>query len=279
MLVAIVTGMLLFSVANAAGQQALTSPPSVPAGLGQLLSRPLPGTPERVDADAARALEAALCGFTGVASARVIIARTPSDGSDDHAVTPRRLVAIQLGIADDFSPTPAWVEGLVTFVLRSLPDLDAADLTIIDADAAVLYEGGHARVSSPAPQASSQGRAMVTSLTRAHRLVAACVVGGVLMMLVLVIGRRRLRVERTPAPALGPLAFLEELSVEQLRRVLAGERPELIALVAAQLAPRAARRVREAAGLPLAPLERPELVTPEVVATVARALREKLVRP
>lgn len=164
-LIVILTGMLLCSALGATGQE-LTATPPARTGLGELLSRPLPGTLERADDDAARALQGALAGFAGVASAHVIISRAATE--DEDAAPPPRRVALQLGLRDGFSPTPAWTEGLAAFVLRAVPDLDAAQLTIVDADATVLYESGRSCLVAPPPEASEPARAAAAAVTTAR---------------------------------------------------------------------------------------------------------------
>lgn len=276
MLVVIVAGMLLCPALGAAGQY--ESMPAQPShvGLADLLCRPLPGTLERADADAARSLGTALADFDGIAAAHVIITRAPVD--DDAAPPPRR-AALQLALRDGFVPTGAWTEGLAAFVLRAVPDLAPADLTIVDAAATVLYEAGQTRVTPPTPGPAAPEHRRAAIVTAAQWLPAAAILGCALVMAVLVIGRRRPRRESAPEPAPGPLSFLQDLSDEDLRRLLAGERPELVALVAAQVGPTTAARVRESAGLPGGMDEAVGRVDPEVLCAVARALHGKLVGP
>lgn len=274
MLIVILTGMLLCSALGATGQE-LTATPPARTGLGELLSRPLPGTLERADDDAARALQGALAGFAGVASAHVIISRAATE--DEDAAPPPRRVALQLGLRDGFSPTPAWTEGLAAFVLRAVPDLDAAQLTIVDAGATVLYESGRSCLVAPPPEASEPARAAAATVTTARWLPAAAVLGCALVIAALVIGRRRPPPEPLPETPPGPLAFVADLSDDDLRRLLADERPELVGLVLAQVPPGSEERVRAAAGLSGAAAGRVDQVSPEVLSAVARALRGKLV--
>lgn len=101
--------------------------------------------------------------------------------------------------------------------------------------------------------------------------------GCALVIAALVIGRRRPPLEPLPETPPGPLAFVADLSDDDLRRLLADERPELVGLVLAQVPPGSEERVRAASGLSGAAAGRVDQVSPEVLGAVARALRGKLV--
>lgn len=265
----VVVAALLLSAGTGLAQDAHLSA-GAGGGFSDLLSRPLPGTPERADADAARALDEALTAFTGVTAATVIVTRATDTPSAD------RRAAVQLTLADDCAPTPAWVEGIASFATQALPHLAPDQLTIVTADGAVLYARGSA-VVVPAPEPGRRARGALAG--RPGTLLAAAAAGCALVVAaVLVIGRRR---EPRPAiaeaqPEPGPFAFIAEVSDDELRRALAGERPEVLGLVARAVDEAQAERVRasadgEAASLATGAAE------PEVVAAVAAALRRKLV--
>jgi len=261
---------LLLSATTGLAQDAYLSAGAGGRGFTDLLSRPLPGTPERADADAARALEDALADFTGVTAAHVIITRA-------GVTSASRRAAVHLTLADDHPPTPAWVEGIAAFATQAVPELAPEHMTIVAADGAVLYAGGSAVLAAPPRPARRAGRVLAG---RAAALVAAALGGCALVVAaVLAVGRRR---ERRPAGAgaerePGPFAFVTELSDEELGRVLADERPEVLALVAGAVEQAQADRVRVVAAECDVPSVSVEAADAEVLAAVAAALRGKLV--
>jgi len=269
----VVVVALLLSAGTGLAQNAYLSAGAGGHGFTDLLSRPLPGTPERADADAARALEAALADFSGVTAAHVIITRA----TDADALAARRRAAVHLTVVDEHTPTPAWVEGIAAFVTEAVPDLAPEHLTIVAADGTVFYARGSA-APAVSPPAGRTGGALVGW---AAAPVAAALGGCALVVAaVLAIGRRReppralADAEREP----GPFAFLTELSDEELRLVLADERPEVLGLVAGAVEQAQADRVRAAAARDV-PSVSPEAADAEVVAALAAALRGKLVSP
>ncbi len=267
----VVAVALLLSAGTGLAQDGHLSAGAGGRGFAQLLSRPLPGTPERADADAARALEDALTGFTAVINARVIVTRAP----DADVASPSRRAAIQLTLADHCTLTPAWVAGVASFATQALPSLAPDQLTIVTADGAVLYAHGSPAIAlEPEPR---EGGGSVPP-GRAGMLPAAAAAACALVVVLLVIGRWRQGAPdiAEPEPEEGPFAFLERLSDDDLRHLLMDERPEVVGLVAHAVADEQAGRVRNVLGAePVAPVA--AVAEPEVVAAVAAALRRKLV--
>ncbi|MGI5818241.1 MAG: hypothetical protein ACOX9R_09095 [Armatimonadota bacterium] len=239
-------------------------------GLGGLLSAPLPGTRARDDAQLAASLERALVGFDGVERATVIISRSP------EAVASSLHVALQLTLAPDFAPTPAWVETLCGFVLRIIPHLDRGGLTIVESTGRTLYDAGDTRLP-PAPTPAI-GVIDETFHFEPWWLWAAAGAGFTLVIAGAAVQRFA---RRDPAPEAvvatpGPLDFLEAVPVEHVAGVLADERREVVGAVLA-LAPEpvaAALRdqMAERPGVPIAP-EHPD---PRMTAALATALRGRL---
>ncbi|MGD9498215.1 MAG: hypothetical protein AB7Y46_18085, partial [Armatimonadota bacterium] len=243
------------------------------AGLTELLSRPLPGTPERADADIARALERALGGFLGVDGASVIVSRA---GGESRAA---RHAAVQLQLSEGCRPTATWIEGIAAFIHQALPDLDPAQLTVVDTTGRPLYAHGGpcvtaslpaGRVPSDAAPIPARNSAALSALLLVAAFGAAAAVA-----ILLIAARRRARAAQPPRVEPGPFSFLEALEDAQLRRALAGERLEVLAVVVAGLTPAQAARVRELTAV--RGQGRVEAVDAEVIHAVAEALRAKLV--
>ncbi len=256
-----------FSASGSAGGAFTRSPG---AGLSDLLSGPLPGTQAREDADLSARLERALLGFDGVEAVSVIVAR-PSDAPD---APPH--VAVQLKLVAEFTPTPAWLNTVRVFSLRTIPHLDPSSLTIVDSRGQTLSEAGESRL--PPMVAPEVGVVDETFRFDPWWLLAAAGAGFVLVIGGVAVQRslRRNHGSDSEVEAAGPLDFLREAPEERVASVLAGERPEVIAAVIA-LAPsatarRLARRYEVPADLP----HLSEPPDPALVAALARTLRERL---
>ncbi|MEA3402460.1 MAG: hypothetical protein U9R79_14580 [Armatimonadota bacterium] len=260
--------VMLAAVANA---QEMPTAGSA-GGLGEILGRPLPGTPAREDADAAQRLEAALRGFQGVGGAHVIISRSADSDTD----APVRRAAVQLSLTPEHEPSARWVDGLSAFILAAVPHLQAGELTIVDAAGRTLYSrGSPARfMTAPAPPpAASAGPFPFAGLSPWIILAAALVCAAGLAFVLL--RGARVRPPEEPQRTPSEFAFLTSLPDERLRAVLGDERPELLAMVLAQVDRRDAQRMREVLELPspIAPAAEPD---PDVVSAVAEALRRKV---
>ncbi|MGC9320450.1 MAG: hypothetical protein ACP5KN_20620 [Armatimonadota bacterium] len=243
-----------------------------PGGLGEILGRPLPGTPAREDEDAARHLERALAAFEGVQSAHVIISRSPSSEANARV----RRAAVQLGLTPEHRPSHRWVDGLSAFILAAVPHLQARELTIVDATGRTLFaRGSPARfMTAPASPAPDSTQPSPPAGLSPWTIVAVALVCAGAVAVVLLRGVR-LRPPQEPQPTASEFAFLTSLSDDGLRTALRGERPEVVAMVLKQVGPRDAQRMRGVLELPsmTAPAAEPD---PEVVSAVAEALHRKV---
>jgi len=271
----VVVAALLLLVAPGSAQDSPLVSGWSGSSLGDLLSRPLPGTPERADDDLARALERALIGFVGIDRARVIV----TSRETEDASPPSRSVAVQLTLADDHAVDPRWVQGIVDFITSAVPELDARNLTIVDASGNTLYARSVVAVSSPSPTTAGTDAPKWRAGRQGWVLTIAAVAGCVVIIAALLLLSGRGGTERRPPepePQPGPFAFLESLDDDELRHVIADERPEVVALVAHHLGDAQRDRVRAVIAQQLPPVAATE-PDAEVVAVIAAALRGKLV--
>lgn len=215
-------------------------------GWARILSRPLPGTLGREDADLADSLERALAGFDGIESARVVIVRPPTAAFQEPA--PRR-AAVQVALSPEVPRLPSWTETVVAFILQAIPDLDPQELTIVDSAGHRLYAAGQAQ----APQVQPSGEAAEDEATggssAAWWWLLVVALGG-LAAIAAILQRQRRRAQAAAVAEPGPLSFLESLSNEELRTAFGGERAEVVGAALSQLPPRAAARLRRAVSVP-----------------------------
>jgi len=268
----LIAAAVVLAVSPACGQRVR---PDTSGGtdLRGILSRPLPGTRAREDDDSARALERALTGFDRIEAAQVVIGRESPDTSS--SADPRH-AAVRLTLTKPLRLTADWTEGIAAFITEALPGLPPQHITIVETTGRVLY--AHGRAMPPKPPASPPPQDASAGPTGRSLVLLACVglVGAALAAALVLVGWRRIKGREPPAPA-GPFGFVTDLTDDELTDLLAGERPEVVAAVVGQLAPRQARRVRERAAQPHA-LQEPETPPgPEVVNALAEAMRRKLV--
>lgn len=276
MSVVVLAALLLLAAPGSAQDSPLVSSWSG-SGLGDLLARPLPGTPERTDDDLARALESTLIGFMGIDRARVIV----TSHEVEAASSPSRRVAVQLTLAENYIVDPRWMQGIVDFITSAVPELDARNLTIVDTTGNTLYARSAVAIPPPSATTTSTGTVRADVGWQGWALMIAAVVGAVIVAALLVLSGRRSTKHQPPEPEpeLGPFAFLEALRDDELHRVLQDERPEVIALVAYHLDEAQRDRVRAVIAQELPVVMAGAEPDPEVVAVVAAALRRKLVKP
>lgn len=238
-------------------------------GLGSLLSRPLPGSEARADADAAAALEEALTGFEGIDACRVILSRESSPSSH-----PPRRAAVQVTLTEDFEPTLPWLDGIVSFAQQAVPGLDARQLTIVDSTGRTLYAGGDfVALATPAPPPPEED---VAPGLDPGLLIAAGLLACSLVVLLVALRSRPSPADESPSPP-GPFAFVASLDNDELEALLADERSEVAAVVARHCPEEDRRRVRRAAGLAEQPEGQRRDADPEAVSALAEALHRKLV--
>lgn len=263
--------LLCALTAPAAGQE--TEPSGPEGGWSGLLSRPLPGTSAREDADLASSLERALVGFDGIESARVVIVRPSSEGTFAKP-SPRR-AAVQVTLAPDVPTTSSWTESVAMFTLQAVPDLDPQELTIVDSGGHVLYASGQAQAPTTRPseaEATDEGPRPATS---AWWWLLPALFGLAVVAVVLLGTRRRPGEQGLPEPE-GPLAFLETLSDDELRIAFAGERAEVVGVALGQLSARGGERLRRVLRAPDQVQAPPAPPPTEVLTAMAGAFRGKL---
>ncbi|HUS80320.1 MAG TPA: hypothetical protein VM283_03565, partial [Armatimonadota bacterium] len=188
------------------------------------------------------------------------------------AAAPR--LSVQLSLSQDASPDTAWTEAVAAFIIGSIPNDEAPELTMVDSAGRLLYAGGRARAPAALPPLSQpQAAARAGAGGQWWPLGVALVAAAALVVVLLT--RTRPGRTGTPARSTGPLAFVAELSDRELVAVLGGEREAVVAAVLAQLAAPDARRVSRALGLGevRTPAEQPPA---EVLAALAAAIRDRL---
>lgn len=269
---ALVTATLLaVSVGPALCQNSPQAPARSP-GLAEMLSGPLPGTAARADEDVARAVENALLGFEEVVGARVIVTGHPAGPPDDA-----RRAAVQLSLAAD-APSRSWIETVADFILQALPGVPETSLTIVDTTGTALYVRGEPLASASVtvahdPLTPSAG----VSEERTAWLFVAAIAGAALVAAVVLVRRRNGADADLPPETPAPFSFISDLTDDDLRLLLQGERAAVVAAII-ELAPADAgerlRRCYDAQELPA--LRRPP--SNELAATLERGLRAKLVR-
>lgn len=236
-------------------------------GWARILSRPLPGTLGREDADLGDSLERALAGFDGIESARVVIVRPPTAAFEQAAA---RHAAVQVALSPEVPRVSSWTESVVGFILQAIPDLDPNELMIVDTAGHKLYAAGQAQAPQVQPSGEAAEDEAASSTSAWWWLVVVALVG--LAAIAAMLERQRRRVQPAAVAEPGPLSFLESLSNEELRIAFAGERAEVVGGALSQLSPRAAARLRRALSVPAhvqAPRDAPS-------AEVLRALGEAL---
>jgi len=269
--VVVCTALICALIGPAAGQE--SGPPQPESGWSALLSRPLPGTPARTDADLASSLERALAGFDGIESARVVIVRPSSEGTFGNA--PARRTAVQVTLAPDVPATSSWTESVATFTLQAIPDLDPQELTIVDSGGHVLYTSGQATAPTPRPseaEATEEGPRRAAS---GWWWLLAVLIGLGAATAALLATRRRPAEHEPPEPH-GPLAFLEALSDDELRIAFGGERAEVVGVVLGQLSARGGARLRRVLRVPDEVQAPPGPLSTEVLGAMAEGFRGKL---
>ncbi len=271
----LVAALVVCTTTPPALSQSLTAKPGTVEDLGGLLSRPLPGTPERADADFAAALRDALLGFDGVEDASVVISRSSAPDP------PHRSAAIRLALAPDHAPTREWVAGLATFIVGAERDLSPDALTIVSSSGAVLYSRGEVTLSEPERPREPLGRATWQAhgawLLGAGAFACMAVLAVTLLRGSSISSDSPSELQAPPAAhrqTENPLGFLATLTDDGLRAALADERPEVVAAVVAEVDEETAERVTALLNAELPPL----LTTtpPEITAALAQALETKL---
>lgn len=266
-------GLALLSVVAASAAGPAPERTELQSPWSGILSRPLPGTLARDDADLASALERALAGFDGVNSARVVIARPPAKTSLQEPA-PRR-AAVQVTLSPEVPCTTSWTETLAAFILQAIPELDPAQLTVVDSAGHALYAGGRARAPQAQPLTGAPDDEPPASATSAWWWLLAVALVGLGVTAALLTGRSR-RAQRAPAAEAGPLSFLRDLSSHELRLAFAGERTEVIAAALSALSPPARERLRRVLAVPAHVQALQAALSPQVLTAMAQALREKL---
>ena len=186
--------------------------------------------------------------FQGVQAADVLIGRpaeTPF-AAEQKPVT----AVVRLSLAPGARLSPEQILSLARSVATRVADLDLKQVTITDAAARGVFEGGVARpegavgpplLAAPLPPAQPQA---FPSFGRAE----VALVGGLGLLVGLLVGALAWGMRRGPArPAAAgdeePVAFLAELSASEVVALLADERPFLLAAVLPTLPPKTQRRV------------------------------------
>jgi len=242
-------------------------------GWSEWLSRPLPGTDAREDADLARALERALAGFDGIESARVVIVRPPSRGTLEEPAL--RRAAVQVKLSSEVPAVSSWTETVATFVSDAIPNLDSQGLTIVDSAGQILYSAG--RAQAPQVRISSVGgtEQRPGGATWAWwGLLLAAAVG--LVVTIVLLETQRQRGAQRPVESAGPLGFMESLSDTELRVIFSDERAQVVGAALSNLAPRARERLRRVLRVPPDVQLPPAPPPTEVLTAMAEAFRAKL---
>ena len=235
-------------------------------GLAEILAGPLPGTIARGDEDAARAIEQALLGFDGVDAARVIITSDPTRSPD------ARRAAVQMALGGD-PPSPAWIENIAEFIVQAVPGLASNELTMVDTSGRVHYVAG-ASVRPPAVTVELPP-ADLPRVERTAWLVVSVIAGAGLVTAFVLGWRRDSGQMEAPSETSIPLAFIQKLGDDDLCRMLAGERPAVVAAVIKLAPPDEEDRLRRCCKVQELPvLERSP--TPELIAALEKALRARL---
>jgi len=272
----VVAEALALLCALAAPVVAQQSAPSDPeGGWSGLLSRPLPGTSAREDADLASSLERALAGFDGIDRARVVIVRPSSEGTLGKP-SPRR-AAVQVTLSPDVPVTTSWTESVATFALQAIPDLDPQELTMVDSGGHVLYATGQAQAHAVPPSEAEATEEGARPVIAAWWWLLPALLGLVAAVVVLLRTRRGPAEPASPEPE-GPLGFLEALSDDELRTAFAGERAEVVGVALGRLSARGKDRLRRVLRVPDHVQTPPGPPATEVLAAIAGALRDKLER-
>jgi hypothetical protein len=248
---ALLGGVLLVPVSASAGGAVAAGPPRPAAGfnLSSLLSRPLPGTPERRLYDRCAALEAALAFCEGVQRVRVTIPGAPAASPPPAAPQARPPFLVQIS----FAPGARHIEadGLIAVCLRVDPDLSREQISIVDGEGLALASAGQATLGDPPPPiASTRASSAFTSVLNPRS-------GGTLVVLAALVGAAlalRRSAGRRPAPA-PPAARAPDFAVEAIVALIQREGPEVgaaaLALLDETTRAAVARICPAAAGLPV----------------------------
>lgn len=190
---------------------------------------PSPLAVPSVRANQQRRLAGLLRGFEAVQSAEVLLTGGPAQEVSAQVLLKRR--------AGRELP-PEVLQSLVRVLTEACPGLQPARLTMVESTGKLLYAQGQVQTpSSPAHRRSP-----------IPWLLGALFVG---LALALVSGQPWKR--RSPGPD-DPLDFLKGADAGRLQKLLSGERPEVVAVLARQVQPRTRRRIEACLqGQPLKP--------------------------
>jgi len=204
-----------------------------------VLSLPLPGTPQRQQAEAVRLLEEALADYDYITAAQVTFGANLTESETQQLLR----LAIQLHINPAQNPPQQWVKNLATVVLHTVPELKPDNLLITDSSGRMLYEDGAPTAAvatlSGSPQPASVSARQSVSFTNfwatGGGLVGLLLAGGILLYLL------RVRQAGSPSEAApaqsassqpSPLAeCLDQFSAEQIASAIQGQGHEVMATV------------------------------------------------
>ena len=220
-----------------AEQRERTAPVPRPTNV---LSLPLPGTPQRRQAETEQLLENALSGYDYIAAARTTFAA----GLSEIETTDSPRLSLQLQLQSAPALPHNWLENLVTFVLHTVPGLGPTDLLITDSHGEVLYAKGQPTVAASMTSSPSAPGSPISKPKAVFEIPS--VAWGLAALLAIVLAALYLLQARggsQQAQMSGQAAFTETAAsqppqLEQLLRGLTagqitslaeGERPEVVA--------------------------------------------------
>lgn len=201
-----------------------------------------------------RRIAAYLQDFEGVEAADVLISQpveTPF-AAEEKPVT----AVVRLRLAPGARLSAEQLLALARSLATRVPDLDPIHVTITDAAARVVLQDGVARPEGAAgPPVAVVSAPLQAGPTGGFSLPQVVLAGGIGLSVGLLLATVAWSLRRGPAaspPAGGaaeePFAFLAELSAGEIVKLLADERPALVAAALPALHPRTQRRVLRALG-------------------------------
>ena len=248
---ALLGGILLLPVSASAGGTVAAGQPRPAAGfsLSSLLSKPLPGTPERRLYDRCTALEGALAFCEGVQRVRVTTPGAATASQFASTSEPRPPFLVQVSFAPAARHIAA--EGLIAVCLRVDRYLSREQISIVDGEGLALVSAGQPVSAGPSTSAEPTGDRW------ASIRAAALWCGGVLVSFVALVGaalaiRRSARRRSAPTPS---AARAPSFAVEAIVALIQQEGPEVgaaaLALLDENTRVAVARFCPAAAGLPV----------------------------
>jgi len=251
-----------------------------------VLSLPLPGTPQRHQAEAVRLLEETLADYDYITAAQVTFGANLTEPETQQLLR----LAIQLHINPAQTPPQQWLKNLATVVLHTVPELKPDNLLITDSSGHILYQNGAPTAAvatlsgspQPAPVSARQSVSLTNFWATGGGLVGLLLAGGILLYLLR--GRQAGSLSGAAPPQNAssqpsPLAeCLEQFSPEQIVSALQGQRRQVLATMLDSI-PDADTAAGVCQKLKILPDDLPKpsrQPRDEILASLGQALRTKL---